>query len=252
MRPLPGQNAWPRCQRPADRRDNTPVMTSSMSTSSGQMSFVFANESSIDSYIEHSNTRPRFRDAQKTFDFGWGSTVSARKGDMNDDDDDDDDDEEEDEEVDKGPSRATFSTRSESEYATAYSPIAPSSAFSHSPGSMISHQPSASRPITPMTLGMSVTGSALSSPSSRRNSLVDSVSEHAISSDEEEEDGERGAQTTAESGSTPQFIMPSIKMPSRRPFTATGKSMGRLKVLVAGDSGMEASLGRVPSSVCLT
>jgi hypothetical protein len=41
-----------------------------------------------------------------------------------------------------------------------------------------------------------------------------------------------------DSGSAPQLIMPSIKMPSRRPFTDEGKRMGRLKVLVAGDSGM--------------
>lgn len=41
-----------------------------------------------------------------------------------------------------------------------------------------------------------------------------------------------------ESGSAPQLIMPSIKMPSRRPFTETGKNMGRLKVLIAGDSGL--------------
>ncbi|KAL0473864.1 Septin domain-containing protein [Neurospora intermedia] len=41
-----------------------------------------------------------------------------------------------------------------------------------------------------------------------------------------------------DSGSDPQLIMPSIKMPSRRPFTDQGKSMGRLKVLIAGDSGV--------------
>ena len=35
------------------------------------------------------------------------------------------------------------------------------------------------------------------------------------------------------------LIMPSIKMPSRRPFTERGKAMGRLKVLIAGDSGTE-------------
>lgn len=35
----------------------------------------------------------------------------------------------------------------------------------------------------------------------------------------------------------PQFIMPTIKMPSRRPFTTRGKGVGRLKILVAGDSG---------------
>jgi hypothetical protein len=41
-----------------------------------------------------------------------------------------------------------------------------------------------------------------------------------------------------DSGSAPQLIMPSIKMPSRRPFTEEGKRMGRLKVLIAGDSGV--------------
>jgi hypothetical protein len=41
-----------------------------------------------------------------------------------------------------------------------------------------------------------------------------------------------------DSGSAPQLIMPSIKMPSRRPFTDEGKRMARLKVLVAGDSGV--------------
>ncbi|RVD87734.1 uncharacterized protein DFL_001946 [Arthrobotrys flagrans] len=35
-----------------------------------------------------------------------------------------------------------------------------------------------------------------------------------------------------------QFIMPTIKMPSRRPFTSRGKEIGRLKILVAGDSGI--------------
>lgn len=37
--------------------------------------------------------------------------------------------------------------------------------------------------------------------------------------------------------SAPQFIMPQITMPSRRPFTEKGKRIGRLKILIAGDSG---------------
>ncbi|RPB27713.1 HSP90-domain-containing protein [Terfezia boudieri ATCC MYA-4762] len=41
--------------------------------------------------------------------------------------------------------------------------------------------------------------------------------------------------------SPPQFIMPTIKMPSRRPFTTRGKSVGRVKILVAGDSGIGKS-----------
>src|SRR5690554_4205484 len=35
----------------------------------------------------------------------------------------------------------------------------------------------------------------------------------------------------------PQFIMPEITMPSRRPFTEKGKRIGRLKIMIAGDSG---------------
>ncbi|RPA74705.1 hypothetical protein BJ508DRAFT_30286 [Ascobolus immersus RN42] len=36
----------------------------------------------------------------------------------------------------------------------------------------------------------------------------------------------------------PQLIMPTIKMPSRRPFTDRGKAISRLKILMAGDSGI--------------
>ncbi|KAL2155936.1 hypothetical protein VTH82DRAFT_678, partial [Thermothelomyces myriococcoides] len=46
------------------------------------------------------------------------------------------------------------------------------------------------------------------------------------------------SRSMVDSGSAPQLVMPSIKMPSRRPFTEDGKRMGRLKVLIAGDSGV--------------
>lgn len=36
----------------------------------------------------------------------------------------------------------------------------------------------------------------------------------------------------------PQFIMPSLAVPQRRPFSETGKSIGKLKLMVAGASGM--------------
>ena len=36
----------------------------------------------------------------------------------------------------------------------------------------------------------------------------------------------------------PQLVMPSISMPARRPFTARGRTMGRLKVMVVGPSGV--------------
>ncbi|OAP63268.1 hypothetical protein AYL99_02495 [Fonsecaea erecta] len=38
--------------------------------------------------------------------------------------------------------------------------------------------------------------------------------------------------------SHPELIMPSIKMPSRRPFTERGKRLGRFKVMVAGRRGV--------------
>ncbi|KAL2159557.1 hypothetical protein VTH06DRAFT_2126, partial [Thermothelomyces fergusii] len=62
-----------------------------------------------------------------------------------------------------------------------------------------------------------------------------------ISSDQGDGGGDTSCEippSMADSGSAPQLVMPSIKMPSRRPFTDDGKRMGRLKVLVAGDSGV--------------
>ena len=79
----------------------------------------------------------------------------------------------------------------------------------------------------------------MSSPDSRRNSdagslIDDNNSQAVISSGDDDQD--MGSELI-DSGSAPQLVMPSIKMPSRRPFTEKGKSMGRLKVLIAGDSG---------------
>ncbi|KAK4032222.1 hypothetical protein C8A01DRAFT_50937 [Parachaetomium inaequale] len=122
--------------------------------------------------------------------------------------------------------------------------------------------PSLSQPLTPVFLGTSGPASALSSISSRRNSLCLSDDfvpscppsmkdgEVAVEDDEDEHpgahtgadadpaEGEASGSSMTDSGSAPQLVMPSIKMPSRRPFTDDGKRMGRLKVLVAGDSGV--------------
>ncbi|KAH8894765.1 hypothetical protein GQ53DRAFT_682273 [Thozetella sp. PMI_491] len=103
--------------------------------------------------------------------------------------------------------------------------------------------PNPSQPMTPILIGASGPTSVLSSVSSRRNSLSGSLSEdlasHAPSvADEHEADQEPAMSSMMDSGSAPQLIMPSIKMPSRRPFTPEGKSMGRLKVLIAGANGV--------------
>jgi hypothetical protein len=100
-----------------------------------------------------------------------------------------------------------------------------------------SSQATISRPFTPLSFGSPAPPSLMSCPDSRRNSDAGSymdevVSQAIVSSGDEERD------ELVESGSAPQLVMPSIKMPSRRPFTERGKNMGRLKVLIAGDSGM--------------
>ncbi|KAL8683264.1 MAG: hypothetical protein Q9186_000766 [Xanthomendoza sp. 1 TL-2023] len=69
---------------------------------------------------------------------------------------------------------------------------------------------------------------------SDQESMYDGASQ-AVASSEDEADT---AQSAAVPDSAPQLVMPSIQMPSRRPFTDRGRKMGRLKILLAGDSGL--------------
>lgn len=74
---------------------------------------------------------------------------------------------------------------------------------------------------------------------SSRPSDEDSMDEGGSQAIASSEDGDVEPHSqSAMQDSAPQLIMPSIKMPSRRPFTERGKGLGRLKLLVAGDSGM--------------
>jgi hypothetical protein len=97
----------------------------------------------------------------------------------------------------------------------------------------------ASRPFTPLNAESPFLGSIKSSPSSRRNSEIDfytddAASQAIVSSGEDEKDGPSEA---IDNSSASQLVMPSISMPSRRPFTERGKNMGKIKILLAGDSG---------------
>jgi hypothetical protein len=101
-------------------------------------------------------------------------------------------------------------------------------------------QTTISRPFTPLSFGSPAPPSLLSSAGSRRNSDAgsfedDAASQAIMSSGDEERDLES---TMMDSGSAPQLVMPSIKMPSRRPFTERGKNLGRFKIMIVGDSGM--------------
>ncbi|KAK5094976.1 hypothetical protein LTS08_008372 [Lithohypha guttulata] len=62
----------------------------------------------------------------------------------------------------------------------------------------------------------------------------DESSSQAVES--EEEDESESLDHPIEN-SAPQLIMPSIRMPSRRPFTERGKQMGKFKIMVAGSRG---------------
>lgn len=117
--------------------------------------------------------------------------------------------------------------------------------FTHQGLSLPSSHPPSPCSLAPLNLDVPDDPASLpSSPKSASNqsmhqldeiSITDDLSSQAIASGEE--DDEPRPPSRLASDSTSQLIMPSIRMPSRRPFTDRGKSMGRLKVLVAGPPG---------------
>lgn len=110
-----------------------------------------------------------------------------------------------------------------------------------------SRQPSggaSSRPLSPPGLGRTIDSCSLpSSPKSLSDqsmkplddiSITDELNSQTMASGEE--DDEPLEASTGEPDNPSQLIMPSIRMPSRRPFTDRGKAMGRFKLLLAGAS----------------
>lgn len=86
-------------------------------------------------------------------------------------------------------------------------------------------------------------GSVLSPDISTPSSPQHNLSSSAISDDSEldlsshhEEDAL--APTDNITSSFPQLVMPRVNMPRRKAFTEAGRTMGRLKVMVVGDSGI--------------
>jgi len=110
-----------------------------------------------------------------------------------------------------------------------------------------------SQALTPASFASPALGSSL--PSSPKSTSTRSL---RLSDEDSAEDGEsqaimssgdEGGEPPSDSqGISPQLIMPSITMPSRRPFTERGKNMGRIKVLLAGASGKHHNMKRAPSS----
>lgn len=100
-----------------------------------------------------------------------------------------------------------------------------------------------SLPLTPLTLGSPAEPSSL--PSSPKSASTRSLKpfDEISNQDETESEALNFGESTERfdasqlQDSAPQLVMPSIKMPSRRPFTERGKNMGRFKILVAGAAG---------------
>lgn len=101
----------------------------------------------------------------------------------------------------------------------------------------------ASRPLTPFN--PDEPSSLPSSPKSISNqslrplddiSITDEINSQVIGSDDEDNNNPKLSPHLGPQGPS-QLIMPSIKMPSRRPFTEKGKAMGRFKILLGGASG---------------
>ncbi|CAI9630715.1 unnamed protein product [Alternaria burnsii] len=83
--------------------------------------------------------------------------------------------------------------------------------------------------------------------SDEESAMDDAVSQAVVSSGEEEEQ----MQTQQDTMSFPQLVMPEMQMPTRRPFTTKGKAMGKLRVMVAGETGVgKSSLVRSIVQVC--
>lgn len=79
-------------------------------------------------------------------------------------------------------------------------------------------------------------------------SITDEIySQPLMSGDEDERPGASPRLGPGGAGAS-QLIMPSLTMPSRRPFTDRGKDMGRFKILLAGAPGKSMSSGYLVGS----
>lgn len=132
-------------------------------------------------------------------------------------------------------SLSSAAASSSSSSSSSVSSFAPSVAL----GQTMSH---GAQPLASLLAGLSEPESAISTSSSRRNSLL------TASSFEYQDSYPASAAVISRSDTPhldslsspgPQLIMPSLNVPRRRPFSDAGKSIGKLKLLVAGQSGME-------------
>lgn len=243
MRPMPGDDAMTGRSRTTSFTDNaqTPLPGAHQAP---QMTYFLADEKTVDAArSQASSNRARPRDKLKGSNFGIQSLETTISSLATGDSDED-----------VGPTRTqdTWKKRLNRSIEKSTENLLQSQPNSSNSSADVSRDLSPSeprprtttkakfsQPLTPMILDSPALGSTPSSPASRRNSMTDSFTDdgasQAIVSSGDDEMPTASGEMDASSAS--QLVMPSIKMPSRRPFTEKGKNMGRLKIMIAGDSG---------------
>lgn len=244
MRPLPGGDALPSSIKPRSRKssvDHAAPVASNVPTSffmktEGELEQSLASSSSTQTHARQRDSHFGVQSLADTLEAAFGpETVTTGK------------------QVGSHGSihHGKIATRTTSHSSSASS-TKPSDTSKTSPVRKLKRKLSSHVSCTPATphiadapspvpmSGISSTPSAVSLQSlklSDDGSLADESGSQAVMSSGEED----GANTTTQQGSSisfPQLVMPSIQMPSRRPFTTKGKAMGKLKVMVAGETGM--------------
>ncbi|TQN71882.1 Septin-7 [Colletotrichum shisoi] len=220
MRPLPGSTAFP--VTPSSNDGASDCLASASQSTAAHMSFILTDEATIDSSLAPQFLPLRTRDQRKHAIHTVPGDISAPNRELG------------------AASPATASRSTPTLQPRDNAPPRSVPATNPSPARVHTPPPIASQPMTPILYGVSGPCSAISSASSRRNSLVGSLSEYqesfVMSAFGSSEPGQPQSSYVGEGAQ--QFIMPTINVPSRRPFTETGKSLGRLKLLMAGRSGL--------------
>ena len=100
----------------------------------------------------------------------------------------------------------------------------------------------------PAVLNTPRSGSPKSFKLSDEDASVASDTNHSTAQSMTREENASGPIASATTSSVPLLVMPSLSMPTRRPFTERGKRMGPLKLMVVGNRG--AGKSRLLHSMC--
>jgi hypothetical protein len=242
MRPIAGDDAFPSRSRTSSDGDKaTPIARQDQSPMTYFLADEKSMEASLDRSVSNSSSNRHLRDHLKRSNYGVESIETI--GSLASQDSDDPDTTDRVRNTRSREKRSNMSRSSSEDLAGSYSP-----SMTSSPDNTRNASPSEPRRACPNTAPLSTSPSFLESPmlgststyphtrqASEIDFLTDDGGSQAILSSGDED---TQSPDIMEGSSSSQLVMPSIQMPSRRPFTDKGKNMGRLKILIAGDSGM--------------